>query len=218
MAVTPDLSGVSLRLSKPVYRYHQYQGYTNDCGPTSVAITVNTLLGDRVLEGPDVAKEMSRLAFAWRPFPHIVVPRIPRWATFPWGIVYYLRKRGFRARWRPFGTLERLERNLRADRLTMVILGEPWRWSRVQTDALWPWKRWAYTGWAHVKILFGQLPGRGFLFVDPGYARAFNAERLEYHGLFWQNEETFMRQWRNLLRILIEVEDVPGEVSPLERA
>ena len=218
MAVTPDLSGVSLRLSKPVYRYHQYQGYTNDCGPTSVAIAVNALLGERALEGPDVAKEMSRVIFAWRPFPHIVVPRIPDWATFPWGIVYYLQKQGFRARWRPFGTLERLERNLRADRLTMVILGEPWGWRRVETDALWPWKRWAYVGWAHVKILFGQLPGRGFLFVDPGYARASDAERLEHHGLFWQDEETFMHQWRNLFRILIEVEGIRQRGSSLEGA
>jgi hypothetical protein len=196
MAVTPDLSGVDLRLSRPVYRYHQYQGDTNDCGPTSVAIAVNAMLGRAELEGPTVAEEMSHLAFQWTPVPHPVVQRIPKWATFPWGIVYYLRKRGFRARWHPFGTLKRLERNLSADRLTMVMMGEPWRWEKD-----------GYTGWAHVKILFGQLPGRGFLFVDPGFPRSANADRLEHYGLFWQDEETFLRQWRNLLRIFIEVEE-----------
>jgi len=210
MAVTPDLSGVPLRLTRPVYRYHQYQGYTNDCGPTSVAMAVNALLGRRELEGPVVAEEMSRVAFEWKPFPHLVVPRIPKWATFPWGIAHYLRKKGFRARWGPFGTLERLERNLRADRLTMVVMGEPWQWKRAAADALWPWKKWTYTGWAHVKILFGRLPGRGFLFVDPGYQRSTRAHELEHHGLFYQDEETFLRQWRNLLRIYVEVEEGRG--------
>ncbi len=198
MAVSPDLSSVHLHLSRPVYRYHQYQGYTNDCGPTSIAIAVNAFLGERVLEGPVVAEEMSHVAFEWKPFPHLVVPRIPNWATFPWGIVYYLRKQGFRARWRLFGTLERLERNLRADRLTMVIIGEPWRW-----------EKWTYTGWAHVKVLFGQLPGQRLLFVDPGYSRSSDHDRLEHHGLFWQDQDEFLRQWRNLLRIFIEVEEDP---------
>jgi len=195
MAVSPDLSGVQRHLIKPVYRYHQYQADTNDCGPTSVAIAVNALLDQQALRGPVVAEEMSRVAFEWRPLPHLVVQRIPNWATFPWGIVRYVRKQGFRARWRPFGTLERLEQNLRRDRLTMVMTGEPWRWERGH-----------YTGWAHIKILFGWLPGRGFLFVDPGFPRSEKVNRLEHHGLFWQDQQTFLRQWRNLLRIFIEVE------------
>ena len=193
MKVTPDLSGVSMRLSKPVFHYHQYQGRTNDCGPTSVAIAVNAMEGRPLLEGTEVAREMSRLGFEWKPFPRFVLPRIPNWATFPWGIVYYLRKRGLQARWRPFGTLERLDRNLRSDRMTMVMVGEPWRWGGV-----------SYAGWAHVKILFGRLPGRGLLFVDPGFRRSMKPDRLEFHGLFWQEEGEFLRQWRNLLRIYVE--------------
>ena len=213
MAVTPDLSSVPLHLNRPVYHYHQYQGDTNDCGPTSVAIAVNALLGRRVLEGPVVAGEMSRVAFAWKPLPHLVVPRIPEWATFPWGITYYLRKHGFRARWRPFGTMERLERNLRADRLTMVMMGEPWKWRKVPEGEVRPWRRWAYNGWAHVKILFGRVPGRGFFFVDPGYARSRDRESVEHHGLFWQEEDEFLRQWRSLLRIFIEVEPADSRVG-----
>ena len=195
MAKTPDLSAVPLRLSKPVYRYHQYQGFTNDCGPTSVAIAVNALLGERKLEGPTVAEEMSRVAFEWKPVPHLVVQRIRNWATFPWGMAYRLWKEGFRARWRPFGTLEKLEQNLRADRLTLVVMGEPWRW-----------EKWKYVGWAHVKVLFGRALDGRLLFVDPGYARPLDSGTLECHGLFAQDEDEFLRQWRNLLRIYVEVE------------
>jgi len=195
MAVTPDLSGVPLRLSRPVYRYHQYQGNTNDCGPTSVAIAVNALLGRWALEGRSVAGEMSRIALEWKPYPHVVVPRIRNWVTFPWGIVDYVRRYGFSARWRLFGTLQRLERNLQSDLVTMVIVGEPWQLEKG-----------SYSGWAHVKILFGRLPGRGLLFVDPGHPRSARPDRLEHHGLFWQGEDEFFQQWSNLLRIFIEVE------------
>jgi hypothetical protein len=132
MAETPDLSAVRLRLSRPVYRYHQYQGLTNDCGPTSVAIAVNAML----------------------------------------------------------------EQNLHADRLTMVVMGEPWRWEKRK-----------YVGWAHVKILFGRALDGRFLFVDPGCSRSLDSDTLEGHGLFAQDEVEFLRQWRNLLRLYVEVED-----------
>jgi hypothetical protein len=192
MAESPDLSGVAFHLSRPVYRYHQYQGYTNDCGPTSLAIAGNALLGREVFQGPAVAKEMSHVAFSWRPFPHIVVQRISNWATFPWGIVHYLRDHALPARWGLFGTVERLRRNLLGDQLTMVVVGEPLRFEKAK-----------YVGWAHIKILFGHTPGRGFLFVDPGHSRTDDAWKR--HGLFWQGEEEFLRQWRNLFRITIEV-------------
>jgi hypothetical protein len=180
-------------LARPVYRFHQYQGLTNDCGPTSLAIAANTLLQKEQFAGPDVAEQMSRLRFEWRPFPHLVVSRIPGWATFPWGIVYTLRKHGFRARWRPFGSLERLRQNLLANLITIVVIGEPLHW-----------RKWRYAGWGHVKVLFGHTPGRGFLFVDPGYPRR-PADPWAAHGLFWQGEEEFWKQWRNLFQIYIEV-------------
>jgi hypothetical protein len=192
MAKLPDLSTVTYHLSRPVYRYHQYQGLTNDCGPTSLAIAANALWEREELNGPDVAEAMSHVAFEWRPFPHLVVPRVPNWATFPWGIVYYLRKHDLPARWGLFGTVDRLRRNLLANRVTIVVIGEPLRW-----------QRWEYRGWAHVKILFGYTPGQGFLFVDPGYSRL--DLPWKRHGLFWQGEDEFRRQWRNMLRIYIEV-------------
>ncbi|MGD2178058.1 MAG: hypothetical protein PVG71_09575 [Anaerolineae bacterium] len=192
MAESPDLSGVASYLSRPVYRYHQYQGYSNDCGPTSLAIAANALLGREAFQGPDVARQMSHVAFEWRPLPHVVIQRIPNWATFPWGIVYYLKKHDLPARWGPFGTVERLRSNLLANQITIVVVGEPWSWRKGR-----------YAGWAHVKILFGHTPGQGFLFVDPGHSRA--DDPWKRHGLFWQEESEFLRQWRNLFRTYVEV-------------
>lgn len=194
MADMPDLSGVPFRLRKPVFRYHQYQGKTNDCGPTSLAIAANAVRGQEELEGDAVAEEMNRLGLAWRAFPYLMVSRIPNWATFPWGIVHYLRRRGIPARWRPFGTMARLRQNLLNDQLTIVMIGEPLRWEGGR-----------YRGWAHAKVVFGYIAGHGFLFVDPAVRRAENPNRIEHHGLSWQREEAFLRQWRNLLRIYVEV-------------
>ena len=193
MARSLDLSGVAYHLGRPAYRYYQYQGATNDCGPASLAIAANTLLGSQRFCGPVVAKQMSRPTFEWRPVPHISVPRIPGWITFPWGMVHYLRKRGLPARWRVLGTVERLRQNLLADRITLVVLGEPLRW-----------RKWRYAGWAHIKVLYGYTPGQGFLFVDPGNP-IIGDDPWGAHGLFWQAEEAFRRQWRNLLCITIEV-------------
>ena len=67
VAESPDLSGVAFHLSKAVYRYHQYQGLTNDCGPTSLAIAANALLGREAFQAPAVAEdEVSRLYLARR--------------------------------------------------------------------------------------------------------------------------------------------------------
>ena len=195
MPEIPDLSAVTYHLRTPVYRYHQYQGDTNDCGPTSLAIAANALLGEKRFEGSRVAEEMNDPAFEGRPFPHFVVRRIRNWATFPWGIVHYLRQQDIAAHWSPFGTVERLHGNLLADQITIVMLGEPMHWEGGR-----------YRGWAHAKVLFGYTPGKGYVFVDPGYRRRTDeANAWEYHGLFWQEEREFLRQWQGLLRIYIEV-------------
>jgi len=181
MPEIPDLSAVTYYLRTPVYRYHQHQGDTNDCGPTSLAIAANALLGEERFEGARVAEEMNDLAFEVRPFPHFVVRRIRNWATFPWGIVHYLRQQDIAAHWSPLGTVKRLHRNLLADRITIVMVGEPLRWEGGR-----------YRGWAHAKVLFGYTPGQGYVFVDPGYRRRTDdANSWEYHGLFWQKESEF---------------------------
>ena len=195
MAEMPDLSAVTFHLHTPVFRYHQHQGNTNDCGPTSLAIAANALLDEERFQGPEVAQEMNDPAFEVRPFPHFVVRRIHNWATFPWGIVHYLRQHDVPARWSPLGTVERLRRNLLADRITIVMLGEPLHWEGRR-----------YAGWGHAKVLFGYTPEKGFLFVDPAYQhRPDDPDSWKQHALSWQEEREFRRQWRNLLGIYVEV-------------
>jgi hypothetical protein len=195
MAEMPDLSTVTFHQRTPVYRYHQYQGQTKDCGPTSLAIAANALLGEDRFQGPVVAQEMNDPAFEVRPFPHFVVRRIQNWATFPWGIVHYLQQHDIPARWSPLGTVNILRRNLLADRLTIVMLGE-----------LLHWENRRYAAWGHAKVLFGYAPGQGFLFVDPAYERRPDApDSWEHYGLFWQEETEFLRQWRGLFSIYVEV-------------
>ena len=180
------LKATMLRLIKPLYKYHQHQGATNNCGPTSLAIVANGIWGEARLAGPLVAQELNHPRFRTRPIPHLVVRRLPHCATFPWGLVDYLRYQGISARWAVGGTEEKLHRNLNANRITLVVLGEIWRW-----------QKWRYTGWAHIKILYGYSPEHGYLFIDP-------ASRAEY-GLSWQSAAEFRRQWRNLFRIYIEI-------------
>jgi hypothetical protein len=195
MPEMPDLSAVMFHLHTPVYLYHQHQGHTNDCGPTSLAIAANALLGEERFQGPTVAQEMNAPAFEVRPFPHFVVRRIQNWATFPWGIVHYLQQHDIPARWSPLGTVKTLHRNLLADRLTIVMLGE-----------LLHWENRRYAAWGHAKVLFGYTPGQGFLFVDPAYERRPDApDSWEHYGLFWQEETEFLQQWRGLFRIYVEV-------------
>ncbi len=195
MAEELDLSGVTRHLRTPVYRYHQYQGETNDCGPTCAAIAANALLGEVRFQGAEVAREMNRPAFEARPLPHVVVRRVPNWATFPWGITHYLGQHGIPARWRLLNPVETLGRNLREDRISIVMLGQPLRR-----------RGWRYAGWSHAKILFGHTPERGLLFVDPRYRRQPEADNpWARWGLFWQKEREFLRLWRGLGRICIEV-------------
>lgn len=196
LAVTEllNLSGVAVRLRKPAYLFHQFQGSTNDCGPTSLAIAANTLAGVPEWEGALVAQDMDRIGLAWRAFPFVAPSRIPGWATFPWGMVHHLRKRGIRARWGLCGTAGRLQRNLLDDRITIVVVGEPLRW-----------KQRKYHGWAHIKLTYGYAAGRGFLFVDPAVRSSGKPDGLERHGLSWHREEDFLRQWGNMLRTYVEV-------------
>ncbi|MEA3309329.1 MAG: C39 family peptidase [Chloroflexota bacterium] len=181
-----DLDAMASRLSTPLHEYHQHQGTTNNCGPTSLAIAANAIRGQTQLQGPIVAQELSTPKFRVRPIPHLVIRRIPNWATFPWGIVDYLHQQGLTAHWAVGGTEERLQHNLATEQITIVLIGE-----------LWSWRRWHYTGWAHFKVLYGFTTGRGYLFVDPA--------RGDKHGLSWQTTAEFLQQWRNLFRIYVEV-------------
>jgi hypothetical protein len=197
---TPNLELVKYHLRKPVYKYHQFQGSSNDCGPSSLSIAANAMLGKVRFKAPRVAEEMNDVAFEPRPIPHWVVRRVPDWATFPWGIVHYLRENNISARWSLFGTVEKLQANLQADLITIVIIGQPLLF-----------KKWRPAGWSHAKTLFGHIPAKGFLFVDSAHKpRPDRPGTWAEHGLTWQDEKEFMKQWRSMLRIYIEVGESPA--------
>jgi len=183
---------VTYRMQKPLFKYHQYQGESQDCGPTSLAIAANACWEETRLEGGRVAEEMDHPVVHLLPYPRLVVYRIAGWATFPWGMVSYLRSGGIRARWRLFSRLEDLQSNLTSDLITLVTLGEPFLWDQ------------GYRGWSHYKVLYAHQPGDGFLFVDPAHER----DSGEEEGLSWQEEGEFLSLWRRMGRIRIEVEGV----------
>jgi len=181
------------RMTTPLYEYHSYQGDTNDCGPYSLCIVANALLGERRFDPRIVAEELNHPAVNPTPLPHLIIRRIPNWATFPWGITDFLNRHGFNAEWHLRGTAERLLKNLRDNLATMVMIGEPFRFEKRK-----------YAGWGHVKVLYGYDPMYGYAFVDPGGMKD-PSDPWESRGIFWQDETSFLRQWANLFRIYIEV-------------
>lgn len=162
----------------PLAKYHQFQGGTSDCAPHTVAIVVNAIRDQPLLEGDSVAKAMNAPRWRLNPIPRLVVRRIPNWATFPWGIVDELMANGIPARWRWRAAVPDLQTALGEGRVPMPIVGE-WKWKGT---------------WAHVKPLAEIDPQKGYGFVDP----ASEAE------LSWQAGEDFERQWKNFWNLLVE--------------
>ncbi len=172
--VTPEYT---VALSYPLARFHVHQGETNDCGPYCVAIVVNGLYGALLVHADVLAGELDR-----RGLPE----RFPGWLTPPWSLVAILRRLGLRARWRVGVRLTRLFDNLCADRISIVVLGEPLRFVGRQ-----------WGGWAHYKILNTWEPERELGFVDPATSHP--------SGMTWQPLAEFRRQWTWLGRQVIEV-------------
>lgn len=171
------------RHSRSLAAYHQWQGQTNDCGPYVVTMAVNFWHGQTLLEAQAVARAMNRPRLGWG-FPPVVVRRIPRWATFPWGIADLLRQHHLPARWRILASEKALQDALREGRLAMPILGEPWCLRE---------GRWC--GWAHVVILAGwDAASERYLLVDSSRTTALTSlPRAE-----------FLRLWRAMGRLLVE--------------
>ena len=192
---SPGIAGPGLthEMRLPLSRYHRYQKESLNCGPYSLSIVANALLDEERFDPDVVAEELNRPSVASSPIPHLVIRRIPNSATFPWGIADYLRQHGFRAKWRPWGNMDRLLKNLRDQVATIVMIGEPVKFEGTK-----------YTGWAHVKPVYGYEEGVGLAFVDPGYPKDPD-DVWGGQGIFWQDEKSFLREWANLLRIMIEV-------------
>lgn len=189
----------ALYLSPPgqeLWRYHEYQGPTNDCAPFCVAMAANALLGEARYRAAQIARELDRPVWRWWPPPPLLYRRVPGWATFPWGPADILRRMGFRARWSLFSSAERLRQNLREGRITLVSVGN-----------LLDWRAWGRERlWGHVKILYAWDPDQGWAFVDPAIYPAPAQDVWGQAGIGWQSHTSFMRQWRSMLRWTTEVE------------
>ncbi len=120
----------------------QYQGSSNDCGPSTTVTVINALL-NRGLEAESLAEEMNKPR--WRGI-FLVIRRIPNWATFPWGMVDVFRQHGLDASWRFNASPEYLKDALAQGLILMPILGS--------------WK----PLWAHVMTLLVYSPDNGWGF------------------------------------------------------
>ena len=175
-----------------LFLWHQFQGdNTNDCAAFSIAITGNALLNRPQFEGFRVAREMERVTLVRSPLPHLTLRKIPQWAALPWGVSGYLQSQHIPAKLNWFASVDHLLRNIREERLTIVILGD------------------LLKGWGHAKVLYGYEPAgpqpqQGFYFIDPGYPKEYSRPHQPL-GVFWQDENEFKQQWNSLFRILIEI-------------
>jgi hypothetical protein len=175
-----------------LFLWHQYQGDdTNDCAAFSIAIVGNAFLNRPQFDGFKVAREMEKLTLVTSPLPHLTLRKIPQWASLPWGVSGYLQSQHIPAKLNWFASVDHLLRNIRENRLSIVILGD------------------LLKGWGHAKALYGYegsgpKPQHGFYFVDPGYPKEYSRPHQPL-GVFWQDENEFKQQWNSLFRILIEI-------------
>ena len=121
----------------------------------------------------------------------VTLRKIPQWAALPWGVSGYLQSQHIPAKLNWLASVDHLLRNIREERLTIVILGD------------------LLKGWGHAKVLYGYEPAgpqpqQGFYFVDPGYPKEYSRPHQPL-GVFWQDENEFKQQWNSLFRILIEI-------------
>jgi hypothetical protein len=163
-----------------VLHHHAFQGDTNDCGPCCAAMVMGAA-SQRVVAAAALARQMDRPV--WRgPWP--MVRRVPRSATFPWGIVDALAASGIPACWRLGGSVEALRGALLRGHLPLLVIGN-WR----------PF-------WIHWVILLGWDPRRGWGVADPSIAEA----KIE-----WRCQAQFERWWQAFGRIQVLAK--PGPTS-----
>lgn len=156
---------------------HLFQEDTFDCGPYVVAMSLNAVL-QNVFSGVDISREMNvpRWYFI---FP--VILRIPAWATFPWGITWFVRRQGLQSRWQLFTTRNSLIENINFPLLQIVLVG-------------------GYSPlWAHYKILVAYDETTDeFGFIDPG-------SRLP--NIVWQKSSVFYNEWRHYGQLRVTIND-----------
>lgn len=152
----------------------EFQGYSNDCGPFTTATVLNALRGINII--PELlAREMDKPV--WRG-PLFIVRRVPRWATFPWGMVDIFNQYGLSANWRLFASKSYLRTAL-SDRLVLMpIIGS------------------IIPLWAHVMSLVAWDESKGWGFANTQFT---------HQNIQWLSEEIFTKQWRTMANMIVEV-------------
>lgn len=160
----------------PILSSLEFQGKSNDCGPFTTATVLNALRGLKI--APDLlAREMDKPV--WRG-PLFVVRRVPRWATFPWGMVDIFNQYGLTASWRPFATKSYLRTSLSESNVLMPIIGS------------------IIPLWAHVMSLIAWDDSKGWGFANTQFS---------HRNIHWLSESIFTRQWRSMANMLVEVKN-----------
>jgi hypothetical protein len=162
--------------------YHIWQGKSKDCGPHTAATVINFCRGQSIIDPEDLARQMNKPRLG-SDLPFVHIRRIPNWATFPWGIADVFKAYGLKPRWRFGATESDLRQSLREDRLLMPIFGEPFQRRGIK-----------WHGWSHIALLAGWEPGK-YWFIDSSKETAPT----------YKSEQDFLRMWRGMGRILVEV-------------
>jgi hypothetical protein len=178
-----------------VAQFHQYQlragGSPNHCGPFSIAIAANILLGAEVFDGDVVATELSRRFIEWRIREGQFLPIINRFpreaATLPGAFVRYFREHGIGAKLHALGKYGQLMQALNDDKVVIPIIGQ-WTYRHG--------KRWQ--PWAHAKVMVGYTPSH-ILAIDPA------VPMIDEDTLCPQPITQFLTRWRSMGRIWIEI-------------
>jgi hypothetical protein len=158
----------------------QFQGFTNNCGPTTTAIVLNALCG-LTLNGPELAEQMNKMV--WRGVLP-VVRRIPNSATLPWGMVDVFRSHGMKATWRIFTRTSHLFEGLARGKILMPVIGSIKPVSaHVMTLVAWDQK----DGWGFANTAYDEH--KIFWESDPR---------------FMQTWGSFSKSWRVTAHLLVE--------------
>jgi hypothetical protein len=174
--------------------YHQYQGQSNDCGPTAAAILGNAYFDEDRFQGAEIAGQLNQIKLPGQLLQPLLPARIRGWATFPWGVTRFLRSHQIPAVWKLFGSREGLLHAVQVDRLTAVIVGRPLLW-----------RGWRYAGWSHYLILVGYHQEFGWLLLDPAVKRKPEGTWWQQQGMIWKKDKEFFWLWGKMLRMIITV-------------
>ena len=151
----------------------QHQGITNDCGPTTAAVVINSLKNTN-LNRKILAQQMNKpRKIGNRP----IIRRIPNWMTFPWGMVDIFHEYGLNASWKFNASFDYLKESLVNGKILMPIVGS-WKpiWAHVMTLLVCsPGNYWGFANtqielkeifWVHDKVFRKQWGMMGNLLVE----------------------------------------------------